>query len=151
MFISRYLKASSDLAAVTQHAERLLALQQLFEVIAPPALAQHCRVANFKQGKLVLHAANTLLAAKLRQMVPSLSDEFCYRGWQVTSIQVAVQDRTDTLQTANSRVSPPATLGPAARAGLAAFAQKAADPTLRGAVEHLLEAAGSEPGDKEPN
>jgi hypothetical protein len=137
MIISRYLKASSDLAAVTQHAERLLALQQLFEVIAPPALAQYCRVANFKQGKLVLHAANALIAAKLRQVVPSLSDEFSNRGWKVTAIQVAVQQWGDEPQ------KPPqvAPLPPAARARLAAFARSAADPKLRDAVEHLLEAA----------
>src|ERR1700688_4540163 len=126
MIISRYLKASSDLAAVTQHAERLLALQQLFEVIAPPALAQHCRVANFKQGKLVLYAANTLIAAKLRQIVPSLSDDFSNRGWKVTAIQVGVQQRGDEPQSTTPAAVP---LGPAARAGLAAFARKAADPT----------------------
>src|ERR1700691_4307045 len=139
MIISRYLKASPDLAAVTQHAERLLALQHLFEVIAPPALAQYCRVANFKQGKLVLHAANTLVAAKLRRVVPRLSDDFSSRGWQVTAIQVAVQDRTEALTAANSRVSAPARLDSAARAGLAAFADTVGDERLRAAVRRLLE------------
>jgi hypothetical protein len=135
MKISRYLVRSTDLAAITQHAERLLALQQLFEVTAPPGLAQHCRVANFKQGVLVVLAANALLAAKLRQGIPSLIDEFSNRGWQVTAIQVGVQDRPPA--------APPVTyatpLGPEARAQLAAFAQIAGDEKLRDAVKNLLE------------
>lgn len=142
MIISRYLKASSDLAAVTQHAERLIALQNLFEVIAPPALAQQSRVANFNDGKLVLHAANAMIAAKLRQLVPSLSEDFLNRGWKVTAIHVAVQDRGDK---ADERSQAPAPLGPAARAGLETFARNLTDPHLRDAVEHLLQAAGSVP------
>jgi hypothetical protein len=148
MNISRYLRTSAELAAVTEHAERLISLQLLFEAIAPPALAQHCRVANFKQGILVILAANNLLAAKLRQVLPSLADEFCYRGWKVTSIQVAVQDREKVLQMADSSpISPPAPLDPDTRARLQAFAQHAADPKVRGAVERLLQVAGPKAGE----
>src|SRR5271165_2834595 len=143
MNISRYLKTSADLAAITEHAERLISLQHLFAAIAPPALAQHCRVANLKQGILVIHAANNLIAAKLRQVLPSLADEFCYRGWKITSIQVAVQDRAKVLQTADSSpISAPNPIGEDARAGLAAFANDAADAKLSDAVERLLDAAG---------
>lgn len=135
MNISNYLKASPDLAAVAQHAERLVELQKLFLTVAPPALALQCRVANFKQGKLVIHAANAFIAAKLRQMVPSLSDEFSNRGWQITAIQVAVQDG---IEAPAENPSPAGLeLGAGARAGLAAFARSAA-PRLRDAVEHLL-------------
>jgi hypothetical protein len=137
MIISRYLKASPDLAAVAQHAERLIALQHLFEAIAPPMLARSCRVANFKQGKLILHAANTLLAAKLRQVVPTLTDEFCNRGWQVTAILVAVQHSGDEPQTVRS-VEP---LPPAARSYLAKFAENVDDPQLRESIRHLLQTA----------
>lgn len=149
MNISNYLKASPELAAVTQHAERLIALQHLFEAVAPPALAQQCRVANFKQGKLVILAANALVAAKLRQVVPSLSDEFSNRGWKVTAIQVGVQDRPLAPPPAASMPVPP---GANARARLAAFA-RAAEPRLRAAVEHLLRVAcgsAATPGSKHP-
>jgi hypothetical protein len=137
MIISRYLKASPDLAAVTQHAERLLELQHLFAAIAPPALAQLCRVANFKQGKLVLHAANTLVAAKLRQVVPSLSEEFLNKGWQVTAIQVAVQQSGDELQ----EVAEVAPIPLEARVQLAELSNKINDQRLKASLEHLLETA----------
>ena len=154
MNISRYLKASAELAAVTEHAERLISLQTLFEAIAPPALAQHCRVANFKQGILILHAANTLLAAKLRQVLPRLTDEFCNRGWKVTAIQVAVQDRTEVLQPANSPLNSPdlpiTPLDEGARAGLAAFAATVGDERVKAAVERLLESAASDAAARVP-
>lgn len=137
MNIANYLKASPELAAVTQHAERLIALQHLLEAVAPPALARQCRVANFKQGKLVIHAANAFIAAKLRQMLPSLSDEFSNRGWEITAIQVAVQDQEAAPRPDAQAPSPPS---PAARAGLAEFA-RSAEPRLRDAVEHLLRVA----------
>jgi hypothetical protein len=148
MIISRYLKASPDLAAVTQHAERLIALQHLFETIAPPLLARSCRVANFKQGKLVLLAANNLLAAKLRQVVPSLTDEFCNKGWQVTAIHVAVQQSGDELQSAR----PVEPLAPAARARLAELASQVNDSRLRASLEHLLQTAAPEaPAQPDPS
>jgi hypothetical protein len=138
MKISRYLRTSPELAAVTRHAEQLLALQNLFEAAAPPGLARHCRVANYKQGVLIIHAANALLAAKLRQVVPSLTDEFCNRGWQITAIQVAVQDRAEASRQTAEAVEP---LPASARAGLAAFARMATDQRLKQAVEHLLQHA----------
>jgi hypothetical protein len=146
MIISRYLRASPDLAAVTQHAERLLELQHLFEAVAPPALAQHCRVANFKQGKLVLHAANALVAAKLRQTVPSLCEAFSDRGWQVTAILVAVQQSGDEPE-AVPAVAP---LPPAARARLVEFAKQINDQRLKASVAHLLEAT-AQADEKEPD
>jgi hypothetical protein len=146
MIISRYLKASPDLAAVTQHAERLLELQHFFAAIAPPALAQQCRVANFKQGKLVIHAANALFAAKLRQVIPSLSEEFLNRGWQVTAIQVAVQQSSDEPQ-APVEIAP---LPPAARARLAEFSNQINDKHLKASLEHLLEIAAPTE-EKEPD
>jgi hypothetical protein len=152
MKISRYLKASPELAAVTQQAERLLALQQIFEATAPPGLARHCRVANFKQGVLIILAANALLAAKLRQLIPSLTNDFCNRGWQVTAIQVSVQDQPASAENGPSALPE---LPAAARAELEAFARTAPDPRIRTAVLHLLDAAASGPdklehGDGEP-
>src|SRR5262249_12462012 len=136
MNISRYLKASAELAAVAEHAERLLELQHLFEAIAPPALAQNCRIANFKQGVLVILATNAFFAAKLRQFLPSPADEFCHRGCQVTATQVAVQARPPPVTPADD---PPVAPAPAARAGLKAFADAAGDARTRRAVERLLD------------
>jgi hypothetical protein len=145
MKISNYLKTSAELAAVTRHAERLIELQHLLGAVMPPSLARHCRVANLKQGKLVLHAANPLVAAKLRQMIPSLAAAFSSRGWQVTAIQVGVQDYIAAPQQSAAGPSP---LSRGARATLGALADATADPQLRDALQHLLaSSAGESDGD----
>jgi hypothetical protein len=141
MKISNYLKASPELAAVAQHAERLIELQHLLGAVMPPALAQHCRVANLKQGKLVLHAANSLVAVKLRQMIPSLAEEFSSRGWKITAIQVGVQGYDAAPQHSTEGPSP---LSASARTGLAALAHSTADPQLRDALQHLLATASGD-------
>ena len=135
MKISNYLKTSPELAVVTRHAERLIELQHLLVAIMPPALARQCRVANLKQGTLVLLAANSLVAVKLRQMVPSLAEAFSSRGWKITAIQVGVQGSNAAPQ---HEAVGPAPLSAGARSELAAFAGATTDPQLRDAVEHLL-------------
>jgi hypothetical protein len=147
MKISHYLKASPELAAVARHAERLIELQHLLRAVAPPALAQHCRVANLKQGKLVLQAANSLVAVKLRQMIPSLTEEFASRGWEITGIQVGVQDYDAAPQHSTAG---PAPLSAGARSGLAALAGATTDPQLRDALRHLLAAASGDSGHEQP-
>ena len=141
MKISNYLKTSPELAAVTRHAERLIELQHLLGAVMPPALAQHCRVANLKQGKLVLHAANPLVAAKLRQMIPSLSEALTSRGWQITAIQVGVQGYNAASQ---QFTEGPAPLSTGARAKLAELAGATGDQQLRDALQHLLASSSGE-------
>jgi len=142
MKISSYLKTSPELAAIAQHAGRLIELQRLLGEVMPPALARQCRVANLKQGKLVLLAANSLVAVKLRQMAPSLAEAFSSRGWQITAIQVGVQE-TDAAS--HHPDDGPAPLTAAARAQLAALAAGTADPELRDALQRLLSVDAREP------
>src|SRR5450759_612084 len=89
--IADFLNADSKLARLSAHAGRLLKLQRIFERAAPAALAQHGRVANMKLGKVVIHAANSAIAAKIRQLTPRLTESFRQSGVDVNEIQVKVQ------------------------------------------------------------
>jgi hypothetical protein len=89
--LDAYLNSAGGLARLSAHAGRLVKLQRVFEKIAPSYLAASSRVANFKLGKVVIHADSGAVAAKLRQMLPSLLDEFSLEGAEVTEIQVKVQ------------------------------------------------------------
>lgn len=89
--LDAYLHSADSLARLRAHAQRLVRLQHVYADIAPTYLAESSRVANHKQGKLVIHADNGAVAAKLRQVVPSLRDEFGKRGCEVTEIQVKAQ------------------------------------------------------------
>jgi hypothetical protein len=56
-----------------------------------PDLARQARVANFKEGELVLLAEHSAAAAKLRLLAPSLSRFLSHQRWQVNSVSVRVQ------------------------------------------------------------
>lgn len=89
--LDAYLKSAKDLARLAAHADRLMTLQQIYAQIAPTYLAEASQVANYKLGIVVIHAASGAVAAKLTQLGPSLRDEFCKRGCEVTEVTAKVQ------------------------------------------------------------
>ncbi len=89
--LDTYLDSADTLARLSAHADRLIKLQRVFQEIAPDFLAESSRVANFKLGKVIIHADSGAVAARLAQMLPTLIDGFSQRGAEVTQIQVKVQ------------------------------------------------------------
>lgn len=135
--LDAYLNSTDGLAHVAAHAGRLVKLQRVFEEIAPPYLAESSRVANFKLGKTIIHADNGAVAAKLKQLLPSLVDEFCKKGAEVTEIQVKVQPRYAAPQQKPPRKAAP--VGAGAKADLNRLAQELpAGSRLKEAVERLV-------------
>lgn len=131
------LKAEGGVARLAGHAARLLRLQRVFASAVPRPLAQSARVANLKLGKLVIHADNSAVAAKLRQLVPTLVDVFRNEVAEVTGIQVAVQPRHDKRSAAPATSHEP--LGDHAKQGLTSLAERLpADSPLSQALRHLL-------------
>ncbi|MEK6592873.1 MAG: DciA family protein [Pseudomonadota bacterium] len=89
--IGRLLAASSELQALSVKARRLMELQQVYIAAAPGTLAQGSRVKNYRAGTLFLWAGNTAVAAKLRQLAPSLLLKIQKQEPQITGIRVEVQ------------------------------------------------------------
>jgi hypothetical protein len=79
------------MARLAAHARRLLMLQHCLESASPPVLAKHCRIANYKLGTIVIHADNSAVASKIRQLSTTLASEFVKTGIEVTEIKVRVQ------------------------------------------------------------
>lgn len=141
--LAAYLEAAAGPARLSAHAGRLVRLQRLLERTAPPHLATACRVANLKGGKVVLHADSGAVAARLRQMLPTLREAFFSKGFEVTEIQLKVQERTVALQQKNA--GPPRAIGPVARAGLGRLATSLpAGSPLQAALGRLVRASGGE-------
>ena len=84
-------EASSPLSHLNAAAQRLNALSQLWESIAPIGLARFCRVGRLDTGVLTLYADNGAVASKLMQQLPSLLTKFQQRGGEITGIQIDVQ------------------------------------------------------------
>ena len=89
--LADFLNADTGMARLSAQAERLLKLQRIYEQAMPPALMRHGRVANVKPGKIVIHAQNGAVAAKIRQLAPRIAEVFRQAGVDLNEIQVKVQ------------------------------------------------------------
>lgn len=131
-----YLNSDEAMARLAAHAGHLQKLQQLFEKAVPAMLARSCRVANFKLGVVIIHAENGAAAAKLRQIAPSLSEDFRSRGEQVTEIRIKVQPLDIAAQ---QKPAPRAAiLGDAGRASIGRLSAALPEGPLRAALDALI-------------
>jgi len=138
--IETCLDADGHIARLTAHAGRLLKLQRIFEQATPAALRHQGRVANLRLGKVVIHATNGAVAAKLKQLAPRLLDLFLNEVPQATEVQVKVQpgipDSTEPKKTA------PANISAHGKESLTSLASRLPeDSPLRSALGRLLEKA----------
>lgn len=135
--LDAYLDSADGLARLSAHAERLVKLQRIFLEIAPDFLATSSRVANYRLGKIVIHADNGAVAAKLKQLLPSLADKFFEKGAEITEIQVKVQPLIHVAPQRGMRAAPP--VGQRAKAHLNRLAGELPEGSdLKEAVERLV-------------
>jgi hypothetical protein len=87
----QFLNQADAISALMPQAERLNKLREILASLLPESLARHCSVANFKEGRVVVFAANGATAAKLKLMLPSLLEQLSRRVTEVTGMEVAVQ------------------------------------------------------------
>lgn len=79
------------ISSLLPQTQRLLEIRQVFARLLPANLRRSSVIANFKQGKVVLFAANSAVAAKLKLLAPTLQDDLVKSGYQVTAMEVQVQ------------------------------------------------------------
>jgi len=70
--LDRLLAAEATLQPVLAKARELRALAGLLDGFLPQDLARHARVLNYRDGEVVVVAATSATAAKLRLLAPSL-------------------------------------------------------------------------------
>lgn len=89
--IDSLLSTDSEMQPVVAKAREINALASLCNEFLPPELAAQVRPANLQGDKLVILAANSAAAAKLKLLSGSLSDFLTKRGAKVNSVSVKVQ------------------------------------------------------------
>jgi hypothetical protein len=89
--IETLLSTDSEMQPVVAKAREINALANLCNEFLPPELAAQVRPANLQGDKLVILAANSAAAAKLKLLSGSLSDFLAKRGAKVNSVFVKVQ------------------------------------------------------------
>lgn len=141
--INRYLAAEGDFQPVMQKAREIEALSILLEGFLPPELAPLARVANFKEGKLVLHAANGPAAAKLKLLSESLGVYLTKQRTQVNSVSVRVQP--GGAAHADAAPQKHARLSAAALQDLSALYTRLPDSEFRKSLKRMLDRQGLKP------
>jgi hypothetical protein len=134
--IERLLEDDGDLQPVVAKAREIHALAKLCKEFLPPDLAAHLRPANFQGGKLVMLAANSAAAAKLRLLSESLGDFLSKRGAKVNSVSVRVQPGAGESIARKTRT--PSRLSPQAFAVLSELYDSLAESPARDALRALL-------------
>src|SRR6266513_830265 len=86
-----FLNPPAGIAPLMSQARRLIELRGILAAILPESLARCCSIANYKQGKIVIFAANGAIAAKLKLMLPTLSEQLSKRATEVTGLEGCVQ------------------------------------------------------------
>ena len=91
-FFLNTLKDAPEHQELFTQADRISEMQEAFMEVIPPQLVQFCALGKFTDGKLTIIVGNGAIAAKLKQILPSLLSKFHASGYvEVTSIQITVQ------------------------------------------------------------
>lgn len=85
------LGKTPEYASLFTAAQKLHEDQSTFSKLIPAQLAQHCNLGQIADGRLTIVAENGAIAAKLKQISPSLLLKLQKLEWQVTAIQILVQ------------------------------------------------------------
>lgn len=88
--LNRYFQSATPLSRLAEHAARLTRLQAILAQELPPAIAESCGVANLKGEELIIHARGGAVAARLKQMLPSLMEAYARQGVLLTTIKIRV-------------------------------------------------------------
>lgn len=136
--LENYLEAAEGAGKVLAHAKLLMKLTHLYQGMAPAHLGQASCVANYKSGIIVIHAASGAVATKLRQMAPTLVNEFLKKGIECNDVQVKVQAPETQRQSRTSTQKP---LSSNTSRELGALADSLPASSLRSALETLLKRA----------
>jgi hypothetical protein len=133
--LENYLDAADGAGKVLAHARLLMKLTRLYQEIAPAHLGQASSLANFKSGIIVIHAASGAVAAKLRQLAPTLADGFCKRGVECNGVQIKVQAHKTVTQSMASTQKP---ISSRASRELEGLRDSLPESPLRAALETFL-------------
>jgi hypothetical protein len=82
---------ADGISSLIPQAHRLIELRRVFAGLLPDNLRRTSSIANYKQGKVVIFAENSAVAAKLRLHAPTLQGDLMRSGHEVTAIEVQVQ------------------------------------------------------------
>lgn len=133
--INQVLSApTAGLAALTAHTRLLVDMDRRLRPLLDPALAAHCRVAAFREGRLILSAESPSFATRLRYHTEAIREKLASPGQPVLACRVIVvlpaYDKRETRE-------PPAPLSAQSARALEGAADGVRHPPLAAALRRL--------------
>lgn len=130
-----FLSAATSLQTLLQQAQKLLALQETWGEITPKPLAAASRVGAVSRQTLVVYTNNGAVAAKLKQIAPTLLAKLQARGVEVTAIRIDVQ----VVPPAPGKKPKDLSVSPNALSSLNKLEESLADSPLKSALQSLIQ------------
>jgi hypothetical protein len=128
-----FLDRAEGIGALMPKARRLLELRRAVVQLLPDSLSRSCTVANDRQGRLVIFAENSVIAAKLKLLAPALRNQLLEAGQEVTSVVVEVQVPVSRPAQGPEKQA----LSPMAAAELTALSGKLPESPLKTVLQRL--------------
>jgi hypothetical protein len=133
--IGDLLVATDELKALSSRTRRLRELQTWYLRSAPRELAASSRVKSYRAGTLCISADNGAVAAKLKQLAPTLLTSIRKNDAEITGIRIEVQvGKIPSLPPSRSKKA----LSPQAVSEFDALARKVGDDGLKLALANLV-------------
>lgn len=101
-----FLDSDNAASRIMAHARLLIKLSRRFDAVAPTALRHAAHIANYKSGKVIIHADTGAVAVKIRQMGRRLCDELSKGTVECSEIEVKVQPQQTPSQSMTSTAKP---------------------------------------------
>ncbi len=123
-------------------AQKLREDQSTFLKLIPAQLVPHCSLSRIKDSKLTVMAGNGAIAAKLKQISPSLLLKLQKLGWEITAIQIMVQadsnSRNRKTSTNQQHAKKELKLSRTGKACLSQLAATLADSELKDTIQSFI-------------
>jgi hypothetical protein len=132
-----WLRTEPGFARLGEQAARLAALQVDLKQSMPTLTLS---VIALEKDTLVVGAAHAAVAAKVRQLEPTLIAALARRGWKIDRIRFKPQWRPIEAAAVRTVKQGP---GPEATAGIEALSAQVEDPRLKAALHRLAARHGS--------
>jgi hypothetical protein len=142
--MQRIVTDDPALAVLWDRTRPLRELQKLYATLVPPYLRAASRVGSVAREELKLLADSGAVATKLRLLAPDLLREFRAKGWQFSSIRVAVQVRIPAPAQGKYARAP---LDARSRSALLQTAAKLGESPLKDALTRLATRSRSRKND----
>ena len=126
-----------ELYALNMRTQETQTAQKLWKAIAPDTLTKFSHASSIKNKQLNVYADNSVAAAKIKLLLPSLLIQLQKRECEVTAIRVKVQVKSNP----QPKYKTPRKLTPAAVSSLKELGEKLAGTALGDALNKLYKNA----------